>query len=253
MGLFSNFFSHKPVMILVDREFSMESLRVTGALDIRNINDAAWKLILANCAASDLGLYHVTAASLEGTAQLCQTSSLAIEWANKIVDLSPVFKMAWLKRLFISDLPRLRNIEGIDGLKDLNHLHLSGNRGSLHPPLCLTSIKPLARLVHLETLTLFNVRLDDDDVAPIASISSLRDLAISNKFERKQLAFLSKHLNPQLKHPIRACYKMNLPCETCAGPLHAFTGRRMPVLCGTCKKERFERLNLQFEQLVAQS
>jgi hypothetical protein len=253
MGLFSSFFSQKPLMILMDREFSQERLSEKDALDLRNINDAAWNVIRSRCVAVDLSLYHVTATSLDGIDQLHSTLSLAMEWANKIADLSPVFKMKWLKRLFVSDLPLLRNIEGIDSLQNLSYLHLSGNRGSLHPPLRLVSLKPIARLAKLETLTVANVRLDDDDVTPIASISSLRDLTISCKFERKQLAFLAKRLNPQLMQPITAYLELNSVCTKCGGPLYLFIGRKMPLLCKACKKEKFERLSLQFERLVAES
>jgi hypothetical protein len=97
-----------------------------------------------------------------------------MEWANKISDLDPVFKMVWLKSLLVSDFPRLTNIEGIGKLKHLKTLHLSGNRGSLHPPLRLVSIRPISELSNLEELEVVNVQLEDDDIILIASLPKLR-------------------------------------------------------------------------------
>lgn len=237
----------------MDREFSSEQLSGKKELDLRNINAAAWKTVLSQCVAVDLSLYHVTATMLDGIDGLRSTVSLAIEWANKIVDLTPIFRMSWLQRLFLSDLPSLRSIEGIDSLQGLRYLHLSGNRGSLHPPLRLASLKPVARLAKLETLSIFNVKLGDGDVTSIAYLSNLRDLRISSKFERNQLAFLAKRLNPQLLQPITAYFEVKSVCAKCSAPLFVFVGRRMPMLCKTCRSEKFEKLNLQFERLVAES
>ena len=236
----------------MDRAYSLEQLSEKEALDLRNINAAAWKMICSECVAIDLSLYHVTGTTLEGIDGLGNTLSLAMEWANKVESLSPVFRMVWLKRLFVSDFPSLRSIEGIDSLQELHYLYLSGNRGSLHPALRLASLKPIARLAKLETLSVFNVKLEDDDVTPIASLSNLRDLTISSRFERKQLAFLANRLNPQLAQPITAYSEVNLVCKECGGPLYVFVGRRMPILCKTCKMEKFEKLSLQFDTLVAE-
>jgi hypothetical protein len=68
MDLFSSFFRSKPVMILMDREFSQEQLSEKGALDLRNINDSAWKVIRSRCVAVEissaiaaLGIAHAAA------------------------------------------------------------------------------------------------------------------------------------------------------------------------------------------------
>jgi hypothetical protein len=63
--------------------------------------------------------------SLDGIERLQATSSLGMEWAKKISDLGPVFKMIWLKSLSVSDFECLTNIEGIGELEDLKALHLS--------------------------------------------------------------------------------------------------------------------------------
>lgn len=79
MASFLSFFSEKPAMILMDREFSPEQLSSKKALDLRNINASAWKAILSQCVAVDLSLYHVTVTSLEGIDRLQRTLCVPFE------------------------------------------------------------------------------------------------------------------------------------------------------------------------------
>jgi Leucine-rich repeat (LRR) protein len=244
----------EPKIVLMDREFSRESLGELDALDLRNIKDGSWETVLSACRADELRLYHIMMQSIDGIERLRTTSRLSMEWANKITDLSPVFKMSWLKYLFLSDFPKLADIEGIGSLQNVTELHLSGNRGSLQPPLRMVSVQPISKLSNLETLTLVNLRLENDDITFLASLPKLRDLALAiNGFDRKQFAYLAKRLNPQLHSPITASKKMNSSCPKCGNSLFFFVGKRMPYLCRSCENERFEKLTLQFENLMAAS
>lgn len=239
----------QPVMILMNQRFAPEQLEGQSALDLRNIDKKSWELILSRTEAVEVYLYHLTTDSLLGIGKLHKTLRLAIEWATQISDLTPVFRMEWLQSLYVSDLRLLRSLAGIESLKGLTELHLSGNAGSLNPPLRLSSIKPLVRLKNLQRLELQNVRLEDDDVTPIASISALKELVIAPNFDRKQLAFLARSLNAQLKEPITACAESRTPCSHCGNPQFLFTGRRMPILCRNCEGAKFDRLTLEFEEL----
>ena len=234
----------KPIMVLMDSDFPEESLREESALDLRNIKDAAWGIILSTCRAADLHLYHIMVQSLDGIERLRNTSCLSMMWANKISNLAPVFQMVWLKKLSVSDFPRLRCIDGIEALQDLEELDLSGNLGSLQPPLRLTSVRPIEKLSNLEKLTLANIRLENDDITFLASLSKLRDLFLSNQFERKQFAYLAKRLNGQLDGPTQPSTKTNISCRRCPNPLYHFTGQRMPILCKVCDHDRFNKLTL---------
>jgi hypothetical protein len=243
----------EPKIVLMDRDYSQDSLRETEALDLRNIKWTVWETILSTCKASDLRLYHIMMESLDGIERLQATSRLSMEWANKITELTQVFQMVWLKYLFISDFPRLTNIDGIEALQRLTELHLSGNRGSLHPPLRMVSVEPIARLPNLEKLTLVNIRLENDEIGFLGAFPRLRELTLSNSFDRKQFAYLAKRLNPQLDLPISASRRMNLPCPKCGQSLSYFIGKRMPTLCATCDSDRFKKFTLQFEDLMAAS
>jgi hypothetical protein len=244
----------KPVIVLMDRDFPPETLGAEESLDLRNITDDAWAKVLSYCAATELRLYGITLRSLTGIDTLRTVSRLEIMWANKLTDIFPIFQMPWLENLSLSDLPLLRSIDGIEALQNLTELHLSGNLGSLHPPLRLDSATPIAKLTKLERLELHNIRLEDRDIAFIASaLPNLRALELSNAFDRAQFAYLAKRLNAQLEEPIAAYIKLKITCSKCGESLYLFTGRRMPILCKHCDLDRFEKLSRQFEELIKSS
>jgi hypothetical protein len=237
-------------MLLLDRPFSEVQLAESEVLDLRNVGAKVWPTVLSICRASDLRLYHLTMPSLEGIERLISAKRLTLEWASKISDLNPVLKLRELTSLSIFDFPKLRHLDGIEALTDLNELQLSGSRGAITPPLRLASIEPVTRIPSLAKFSLANAKLDDDDVTALARCSSLKHLQLSNQFERAQVAFLAKRLNPQLAEPLAAFFDTNLKCEKCNGHKIMFVGRRMPVLCRSCDSVRFEKYVSEFERLV---
>ncbi|OAI24136.1 internalin G [Methylomonas koyamae] len=237
-------------MLLLDRPFLEAQLGESAQLDLRNISAAVWPTLLSMCRASDLSLYHLTLSSLEGIERLVNTRQLTLEWASKIDDLGPVFRLHQLTSLSIFDFPKLRHLDGIASLVELTELHLSGSRGATNPPLRLASIAPVTQLPNLVTLSLANAKLDDDDITVLARCSCLRHLHLSRQFERAQVAFLAKRLNGKLAEPLAAYFDTNLKCEACHGPRFMFVGRRMPVLCRSCDSVQFARSVAEFERLV---
>jgi len=233
----------------LDQKFSLDEFSRHESLDLRCISPKSWETILASCNATELRLYYLKIRSFDGIDRLRATCRLSIEWANKIEDLSPLFRMGWLTSLFLSDLPRIRRIDGIELLENLRELHLSGNRGSLTPPLRLESVRPIASLQNLEKLELVNLRLEDRDISFVAdSFPNLRSLRLSHsEFERAQFAYLAKRLNARLEDPIVSSREMMYANCKCGMHLHLFLGRRMPMLCESCDEKRFKKLTEEFQ------
>lgn len=235
-------------ILLLDRPFPEQRLAEAAKLDLRNIGPSVWPKIVSRCRASHLRLYHLTLSSLGGLGALTHTHHLELEWATKVEELSPVFRLgSRLSSLSVFDFPKLRDLAGIEALTELTELNLSGSRSSLTPPLRLASLEPIARLGKLATLSLANARLDDDDITVLARCKSLRRLQLSNQFDRAQVAFLAKRLNPQLDEPLTAFRQTHLPCKTCGTHQCMITGRRMPILCPVCDQAKFAGLASEFE------
>lgn len=235
--------------MMMDEKFSLENLSTHDSLDLRAIGDNGWKAIVESCTASELRLYYLKVRSLVGVDSLRRTVKLSIEWANKVEDISPLFSMTWLRSLALCDFPRIRRLDGIEALEDLRELQLSGNRGSLNPPLKLESVRPVASLRNLEKLEIVNLRLEDRNISFIASaFPRLRSLKLSGKeFERAQFAYLAKRLNAQLDEPIVGSWEMKAAHCKCGENLHLFMGRRMGMLCPVCHAKKFEKLAEEFE------
>jgi len=237
-------------MLLLDKEFTNEQLSVTETADLRNVSAAVWDRVTSYCQAQQLRLYHIKLNNLDGIQRLTKTTHLPLDWATKIESLAPVYQMTQLEYLSVADFSKLSDISGINSLNSLTELHLSGNRGSLSPKLRLASIAPVIDLDNLVSFGLANASLDDDDITPLASCSKLRHLHLSNQFDRKQVAFLAKRLNHQLKKPLTSNFSVGIPCSKCGKEKFMFIGRRMPCLCKVCDAVRFVKLDLEFTELV---
>jgi len=220
---------------------------ITDPLDLRNIDDRAFRQILESCRAEHLNLYHLTVTALDGIHLLRTVTDLSLEWAPKVTTLSPVFRMTWLERLAVINLPRVVNLRGIETLSRMKTLRLCGG---MWRPLRIASLRPLASLDSLTSLTIRHIRIADDDITPLSRLEQLTELELSNEFDRGQVAFLARHLNSRLKVPLSACCETSLACSVCGAPRFMFTGRRMPFLCRSCDSARFKRLTYTFERLV---
>ncbi|WP_221229657.1 hypothetical protein [Niveibacterium umoris] len=237
-------------MLLLDRPFEQTLLNTEAELDLRNVGSKVWPTVLSVCRTSDLRLYHITLESLEGIEKLVSLSRLAMEWATKILDIAPIFRLGGLTALSVFDFSKLRQLDGIESLTELVELNLSGSRGSLTPRLKLLSVKPIVKLDRLTSFSLTNAQLADDDITVLARCKNLRHLHLSNQFDRRQFAYLAKHLNGQLLEPLSAFSETNLKCEQCGGKKSMFTGRKMPFLCRSCDSSRFDRYLAEYERLV---
>jgi hypothetical protein len=237
-------------MLLLDRAFTESLLATEKDLDLRNVEAKIWPQVLSECRAEKLRLYHITLPSLDGIECLASVEHLVLEWAPKILEISSVFKLHNLRALSIFDFSRLRRIDGIQVLRNLVELNLSGSRGALTPRLKLASVAPVSGLQCLESFSLANAQLDDDDIAVLSNCKNLKHLDLSRQFERGQVAFLAKCLNAQLAEPLTAGLETTLECETCGGRKFMFHGRRMPILCRTCEPQRFDRYQEEFWRLA---
>lgn len=238
------------MMILVNKAFSDEELAKNLALDLRNVEPSVWPRLLSNCRATDLRLYHITLKSLDGIESLGQTKQLTLEWATKIENLDSVFRMSQLSKLSVFDFPKLKVLAGIEQLRELTELNLSGSRGAVDPPLRLATIEPVSRIPNLVSFSLTNTKLDDDDITYLSRCRKLRHLSLSKRFDRRQVAFLAKHLNAQLEEPLAVFSTTHLLCKQCGGTKAIFYGRRMTLLCRICDEKDFEKIEREFETLV---
>ncbi|PUA28860.1 MAG: hypothetical protein B0W54_10625 [Cellvibrio sp. 79] len=237
------------MIVLLDRDFSPEHLANPETIDLRNITKKTWPIVIEKCRAINTRLYNIKLETLEGIQHLKSTQQLTLEWATKISDLSPIFEMYQLTHLNISDFPKAPSICGISKLTNIEQLTLGGS-STLGKPLHLVTIEELAKLPNLNTLYIFNTKLENDDISILAECKNLKKLTISNQFEKKQYAYLAKKLNIQLQTPIVAAKQASSTCGKCGQKKYMLTGRKMPFLCSDCDKKKFEKLTNDFHEMI---
>ncbi|WP_085632850.1 MULTISPECIES: hypothetical protein [unclassified Pseudomonas] len=238
------------MMLRLDQPFSEQELAQADELELYNVSDKTWPIVLSHCNAVELQLHPLKLTSLEGIAGLTNTRRLKLERAKKIETLAPVFQMKGLTHLTVEECVGLHRLDGIEALSELTELRLTGTLWGGSTPLRLNTLEPLLRLPRLNKLSLANLKLGDDDITGLARCTHLRHLSLTNQFDRAQVAFLASRLNGQLLEPLKAYVTTHIGCATCNGPTAMFTGRRMPFLCSACDAPRFQKLTRQFEQMV---
>jgi hypothetical protein len=234
-------------MVLMDRSPQIDLTGISEPLDLRNIDPKAFARILKECSSPSLRLYHLTITKMDGIERLQTVSDLSLEWATKIVSISPIFDMLPLRNLEVIDFSRLAHFEGIAKLRNLVSFRASGG---VWNQLRVSSVRPLVGLRSLKSLTLQNIRIADDDITVLAELPQLTHLLLSNQFDRAQFAFLAKRLNSRLNRPITAYVETKIPCKKCGHSVFMFTGRRMPLLCKECDAARFSKLTRAFQDHV---
>ena len=115
----------------------------------------------------------MVATDLAPLRKLTKLRDLRIDSPRNIADFTPVLDLPALERLFIENAKHLAGLDWLRPLKD--RLVALGIEGSLYTAQRIPSLAPLEGF-GLEALFLTNTRLDDQDLAPIATMPNLRYL-----------------------------------------------------------------------------
>lgn len=234
-------------VVLCDKN-SLDIIAETAVpLDLRNVNTQALARVAADYRPDTLRLYHITADSLDKLGNMGHLKRLEMNWITKIADFSPLARLSALEELTIEDAPRLADL-GFLAETRVSTLKISG--GGAGKPLRLKTVAPLAAMPALQSLTLLNLKIEDDDITCLARASGLTSLAIANMFPMEQFAFLAARLNSRLVEPIPVTVESSIGCETCGAAKVMLTGKGRPLLCPRCDSKKLETFIERFQALV---
>jgi hypothetical protein len=120
-------------------------------------------------------------------------------------------KLVQLTSLTVIDHPKLPNIEDIESLSAFTELFLSGNHGSLTPPLRLTSLEPVTRLPALQG-SRWRIHVWVTMISRcFRSAKACASWIYLTGSSAGNFAYLAKHLNGQLAEPMTAYVPTKLP------------------------------------------
>lgn len=140
----------------------------------------------------------------------------------------------------LSDCPKVHDLGPIAALENLEILDLSGGMWSTFKP---DTLAPLADLRKLRGLSLKAIRVVGESLAPVAGLTQLQELELSNQFPTEEYARLSVAL-PRVPCTHFAPY---LDFGAGAGATQVMvTGKGKPVLALPKDAARLERYVQQF-------
>lgn len=131
--------------------------------------------------------YPVTATDLAPLSELVELKILKIDSPRNITDFTPILALPNLERLFIENAKHLSNLDWLRPLA--SQLKVLGFEGSMWTAQKISSLAPLEGFA-LEALFLTNTKLEDQSLAPLRTMASLRYLGTALNAPRAEFEAL---------------------------------------------------------------
>jgi hypothetical protein len=191
-----------------------------------------------------LRLYEIRASNLAPLSRVGTLRHLSLDWSTKLQDLNFLAELPDLEGLILNDLGKVDLIDGVAHLKHLRYLEITGG---FNKTAKYKTLHPISGCEQLETLTLENIRVDDDDLQFLTSCTHLTSLHLSNQWPTEQYALLSKNLpNVQCRH-----FKPWLPLsKPLSGKDILVTGRGKPFLNSQTDQEKIRKYEEDFARMA---
>lgn len=170
-----------------ERLRTLEALR---RLSVRDLSQKQLEIVAGLERLTELRIFGFRGADADALKNLVRLEYLTFEWAPKICSISWLTSLTRLRILLIADLKRVDDFAPLGAMTSLRYLSVSGSSTT---PQSIRSIAPLAHLDKLEELDLY-ASVADDDVAPLATMSWLKRLAIPNRYPVRVYAELAARL-----------------------------------------------------------
>jgi hypothetical protein len=168
-----------------------------------------------------------------------QLEVLVVGSSPSIVSIEPLAALNRLRWLRLDNVVSAHSLSPLQALTGLQGLGLTGLESS---PLKLETLAPLAKLAALQWLHLGAIRVIDESLRPLAGLSGLRFLGLSNRFPVEEFARLSLHIGPEVCEwcqPFNRAHSSVFPCRTCKINWRVQpAGLGSKLLCPTCDTKR---------------
>ena len=210
------------------------------ALWVGNVNERQFEEILPPIDPLYLLFDGLRVTDLAPLGRLQRLEALEIRWNTKVTDISFLNNLISLRLLALSHCPKVHDLGPIAALGNLEILDLSGGMWSTFKP---DTLEPLGQLRNLRGLSLKAIRVKDESLAPVARLTQLQEIELSNQFPTEEYARLSVAL------PHVQCTHFSPYLDFGAGAYAdqvMVTGKGKPVLTLPKDEARLERYVQRF-------
>ena len=209
---------------------------------------------ICNCdTLESLYLDNVKVESFYSLKKLPQLKVLGVERCSRVTSLVDFGNLDQLGGLAIS---HFQNVHEIEPLARLQNLRALAVEGSMWKAMNVKTLKPLGCLTNLESLSLGNLRVEDQSLRPLASLSGLKQLNVTRFYSMEEFVSLSQKLTGANCCWFRPYVDMgpSIKCKVCAKPtMVMLSGKGKPTLCSKCDKEKLSGHIRKWEEAVAKA
>lgn len=213
------------------------------AIWIGDVNQRAFDEIVPLLDPVYLQFNGLRVADLSPLGRLKRLEALEIDWNTKVTDISFLAGLTRLRLLALIHCTKVRDLAPIGQLENLEILDLGGGMWATFRP---DTLAPVRKLKKLRGISLKAIRVGDESLAPVAELSGLRKIELSNQFPAEEYARLSvafpdidcPHFQPYLDFHAGAKAKQVM-----------ITGKRGPVLSLPEDAARLERYVARFRAM----
>ncbi|PWA11935.1 internalin [Pueribacillus theae] len=206
------------------------------------VNQAEFDLILKYVRPKEIYVYEMKVEDLSALEHLSDTEQIYLCWNPKATKLWDLTKNRNLKSLLIEDFKKLNDLEALQHGHALEELALSGG---ISNPLNIDTLAPLKNLAALKNLNLTNIRIKDNSLEPLAKLTHLLKLTISNQLPTEEYARLSVALPHTECEYFKPYVKLDSPID---GKDIMVVGKRKPFLNSSTDLEKLKKYIKQFRE-----
>jgi len=164
---------------------------------------------------------------------------LRLEACTRVTSFDDLGQLVSLRGLALTHFANVHDLGPLSGLRQLTALAVSG---SMWTRMRVASFAPLASLKQLELLHLTNIKAEDESLTPLGTLTGLKHLDLANFYPSKEFAVLSQNLKSTECSWFKPFTEVGFAkCERCGGKKAMLTGKRKPIICPRCQRDKFER------------
>jgi hypothetical protein len=218
--------------------FDLDSLKASTVGRLTGLR----RLYVDGCRLKEFGV-------LSGLASL---EVLSIGGCTKVESLASLSPFRHVRGLRVEHFPKVHSLNPLSEFDSVEALAVAGG---MWTRMIVESLAPLAGLTKLQYLHLTNLKARDESLEPLSALTDLRNLDLANFYSIEEFAKLSA----RLKKTACTWFSPTTPiasisCRLCGGQsMVMLTGKRMPMLCTSCDKERVRRHEELFKNLAARA
>lgn len=203
---------------------------------------------VAQCRGLDtLVIHELRVPDMSALEQLRSLKKMLV-WGNpKATSLESLSGLASLKVLGLDSFSKIQDLGPLAALTNLEVLSLEGGN---YKPMTVESFAPLQGLTGLRELRLLNVKVKDQQLQPLASLSQLSELTLGNLYPMQEVARLAATLETTHCNLFNPHFETQIQCKKCQTEQLMAVQNRLSLVCPKCDADKIKSHRAAFQKAI---